>query len=84
MHHPARSTRLKTARLFISSTFINMHAERDYLNRLVFPGLRSRCMRQGVEFVGIDLRWGVTEKEIEQRGALLVCLRSSGATSLSQ
>ena len=51
-----------------------MHTERDYLNRLVFPELRSRCIRHGVEFVGIDLRWGVTEKEIEQRGALSVCL----------
>ena len=74
MHHPAKSTRIKTARVFVSSTFSDMHAERDYLNRLVFPELRSRCIRHGVEFVGVDLRWGVTEKEIEQRGALLVCL----------
>jgi WD40 repeat protein/energy-coupling factor transporter ATP-binding protein EcfA2 len=74
MHHPANPTRIKTARVFVSSTFSDMHAERDYLNRFVFPELRSRCIRQGVEFVGIDLRWGVTEKEIEQRGALSACL----------
>ena len=74
MHHPAKSTRIKSARVFVSSTFSDMHAERDYLNRLVFPELRSRCMRHGIEFVGIDLRWGVTDKEIEQQGALSVCL----------
>ena len=70
MHNPANSTRIKTARVFVSSTFSDMHAERDRLNRFVFPELRSRCIRHGFEFVGVDLRWGVTEKEIEQRGAL--------------
>jgi len=74
MHHPAKPTRIKTARVFASSTFSDMHAERDYLNRFVFPELRSRCTRHGIEFVGVDLRWGVTEKEIEQHGALSVCL----------
>ena len=61
-------------RLFVSSTFRDMHAERDYLNRFVFPELRSRCSRHGVEFVGVDLRWGVTAEEAEQRGALKICL----------
>ena len=74
MHHPAKSTRIKTARVFVSSTFSDMHAERDHINRFVFPELRSRCIRHGIEFVGVDLRWGVTEREIEQRGALSVCL----------
>lgn len=65
---------MKTIRLFISSTFRDMHAERDWLNRVVFPELRSRCRRRGAEFVGVDLRWGVTEEEARQRGALAVCL----------
>ena len=51
-----------------------MHAERDYLTRIVFPELRSRCLRLGVEFVGLDLRWGVTEEESRARGALSICL----------
>lgn len=65
---------MKTIRLFISSTFRDMHAERDWLNRVVFPELRSRCRRRGAEFVGVDLRWGVTEEDARQRGALAVCL----------
>jgi hypothetical protein len=65
---------LKTVRIFVSSTFRDMHAERDYLNRIVFPELRSRCSKRGIEFVGIDLRWGVTEEESRQRKAMDVCL----------
>lgn len=73
---------MKTIRLFISSTFRDMHAERDWLNRVVFPELRSRCRRRGAEFVGVDLRWGVTEEEVRQRGALAVCLDEIGRCDL--
>src|ERR1035437_6366744 len=61
-------------RVFISSTFRDMHAERDYLSRLVFPELRSRCQKRGAEFIGLDLRWGVTEEEARREGALKICL----------
>lgn len=52
-----------------------MHAERDHLNRVVFPELRSRCARRGADFVGIDLRWGLTEADTQQRGTLDACLK---------
>jgi hypothetical protein len=65
---------LKTVRVFVSSTFRDMHAERDYLDKVVFPELRNRCAKKGLEFVGIDLRWGVTEEESRQRKAMEVCL----------
>lgn len=65
---------LKTIRVFVSSTFRDMHAERDYLNRFVFPELRSRCQRRGADFIGLDLRWGVTEEEAQREGALKICL----------
>src|ERR1019366_10758522 len=61
-------------RVFISSTFRDMHAERDYLSRQVFPELRSRCQKRGAEFIGFDLRWGVTEEEAQREGALKICL----------
>ena len=64
----------KTIRVFVSSTFRDMHAERDWLNRFVFPELRSRCLRRGAEFIGVDLRWGVTQQEAEGEGALQICL----------
>jgi hypothetical protein len=32
----------RTIRVFISSTFCDMHAERDHLVKVVFPELRER------------------------------------------
>src|SRR5262245_24323254 len=51
-----------------------MHAERDYLNRHVFPEVRHRCRQRGAEFVAIDLRWGLTTEETRTHGASQLCL----------
>ncbi|MEW6348775.1 MAG: AAA family ATPase [Thermodesulfobacteriota bacterium] len=61
-------------KVFVSSTFVDMHAERDYLNRFVFPELRYQCARRGVKFRGVDLRWGVTVEESQSGQALARCL----------
>jgi nephrocystin-3 len=46
----------KTVRVFISSTFRDMHAERDHLVRVVFPELRERCAKRHLHLVDVDLR----------------------------
>jgi nephrocystin-3 len=46
-------------RLFVSSTFRDLQAERDELIKKVFPRIRKECHRRGVEFTEIDLRWGI-------------------------
>ena len=61
-------------RVFISSTFRDMHSERDYLIKEVFPELRERCLRKGLQLIDVDLRWGVTEIEAEQGKVLEICL----------
>jgi len=53
----------KQVRVFISSTFRDMHAERDHLVTVVFPELRERVERLGLEFFDVDLRWGVPAKD---------------------
>ena len=68
----ARSWR--TVRVFISSTFRDMHAERDHLVKVVFPELRERMAGRHLHLVDIDLRWGITEEEAEQGKALEICL----------
>jgi WD40 repeat protein len=60
--------------VFVCSTFQDMHAERDHLNRHVFPELRHRCHRHGLEFVAVDLRWGLTEEETRRHGTVQLCL----------
>src|SRR5476651_1407183 len=54
----------KTVRVFISSTFRDMHAERDHLVTVVFPELRERIEQLGLEFFDVDLRWGVPAKDV--------------------
>ena len=69
----------KTIPLFISSTFRDMHAERDQLNNVVFPALAERLRARRCRLEPIDLRVGVetadtqTERERELQ-ILKVCL----------
>lgn len=59
----------QTVRVFISSTFKDMHAERDYLVRFVFPQLREEMLHRRIHFVDVDLRWGVKDGD----DAVLAC-----------
>lgn len=53
----------RTVRVFISSTFRDMQAERDHLVRFVFPRLRETLLRRRIHLVDVDLRWGVTGEQ---------------------
>lgn len=50
-------------KLFISSTFMDMHAERNYLIRFVFPRVRQELLKKRIHFIDIDLRWGILNEE---------------------
>jgi len=56
----------QTARVFISSTFRDMQAERDHLVRHVFPQMREELLKNQIHLVDVDLRWGVTGEESAQ------------------
>ncbi|MCI0412649.1 DUF4062 domain-containing protein [bacterium] len=64
----------KNVRVFISSTFRDMHLERDHLVRFVFPELKERCRARRIHLIDVDLRWGVTEKDAQDGKALDICL----------
>jgi hypothetical protein len=53
----------KTVRVFISSTFRDMQAERDHLVRFVFPRLRETLLKRRIHLIDVDLRWGVTGEQ---------------------
>ena len=57
----------RNVRVFLSSTFRDMHAERDHLIKVTFPALRERLLPHRVELYDIDLRWGITEDEAQER-----------------
>ena len=46
----------QTVSIFISSTFNDMHAERDYLVKRVFPELREWCEKRKLLLWEIDVR----------------------------
>ena len=43
-----RQSHWRTVRVFISSTFNDMHGERDVLTRVVFPQLNNICKSRRV------------------------------------
>lgn len=53
----------REVRVFLSSTFADMQAERDYLVKKIFPAVRSEFRRRNVDLTVLDLRWGITEEE---------------------
>ena len=61
-------------RIFVSSTFVDMRAERDILARKVFPSIRRSCEQRGVAFADVDLRWGITAEEAAEGQVLSLCL----------
>jgi WD40 repeat protein len=65
----------ETVHVFVSSTFNDMHGERDYLVKEVFPELRDWCEERKLRLVDIDLRWGVTETDATRnKNVVQVCL----------
>ena len=68
------STNFRQVRLFLSSTFRDMNEERDYLNKYVFPEISEYCKKRYLEFVPIDLRWGISEDDSRNGLVLSACL----------
>lgn len=71
---PLPDTAPRVIRVFVSSTFRDMQAEREVLIKQVFPAIRARCARRGVTFAEVDLRWGVTDEQKAEGAVLPICL----------
>ena len=64
----------RTIRVFVSSTFRDMQAERDILSKKIFPQLRKLCEERAVSWTEVDLRWGITDEEKAEGKVLPLCL----------
>ncbi len=64
----------KTFRVFVSSTFTDMRAERRVLQETVFPRLKALCESRGTSFQAVDLRWGVNEEAQLDQKTMDICL----------
>jgi len=70
---------MKDLRIFVSSTFSDMHEERDILIKKVFPKLNSLTRSRGYNLGSLDLRWGITDSEIESGNLITLCLEGIDA-----
>ncbi len=64
----------RVIRVFISSTFSDMGAERDVLVKSVFPRLAAVAARRDVSVVPLDLRWGITDEMARSGRVIDTCL----------
>jgi len=65
-------------RVFISSTFRDMQAEREELVKRIFPKLRKLCEERQVTWNEVDLRWGIPEEQNpdeNEKKVLTTCLQ---------
>jgi WD40 repeat protein len=61
-------------RVFLSSTFRDMLAERTALQERVFPRLEAYCRERGGRFQAVDLRWGISEAAGHERQTMTICI----------
>ena len=62
-------------RVFVSSTFSDLIAERNALQEKTFPQLREYCHQRGARFQAIDLRWGVSQEAALDQQTMNICQR---------
>lgn len=67
-------------RVFLSSTFQDMSAEREYLVDHIFPAIKHIAEQRNVDFSIVDLRWGITEEEARQGKVIEICLNEINET----
>ncbi|KAF8561060.1 hypothetical protein P879_10343, partial [Paragonimus westermani] len=73
----------RCCRVFISSTFRDMHAERDLICGTILPSLRAYAARElRVHVNEVDLRWGVPEPVTRSPLALQMCLEQAANTDI--
>lgn len=61
-------------RVFISSTFQDLREEREYLIKIIIPQLQVEASKRDVTLTFVDLRWGITDEEVQNGKVLEICL----------
>ena len=77
---------IQEIRIFLSSTFMDLNNERQYLMNRVFPVFATKLKKRAIDLNVIDLRWGVQpEEKLNEKGemtkvnknTLEVCLKEA-------
>lgn len=62
-------------KIFLSSTFNDMHAERDLIMHKVYPAVSQELAAKNIKVQFVDLRWGVNTQDVEENERENVVLR---------
>ena len=62
-------------RIFFSSPFKGMEGEREEFTSRYWPQIDSYCKHKGVQFVPVDMRWGITTESSANNQTINICLR---------
>ena len=78
-----------TFRVFVSSTFSDLVAERNALQEHVFPRLREFCRKHGAQFQAVDLRFRLRPQLRRDKSAfapspILRAMADNGSLTKSQ
>ena len=65
----------QTFRVFFSSPFKGMEEEREELTRKYFPEIQHKCSEMGLQFVPVDMRWGISAESAQQAQTINICFR---------
>ena len=65
----------QTFRVFFSSPFKGMEEERSELTRKYFPEIQHKCAKIGLQFVPIDMRWGISAESAQKAQTVNICFR---------
>lgn len=69
------TAKAKIIRIFTSSTFTDMAAERNALMERIYPRLKTFAQEKGYEFQVVDMRWGVRDESTDDHSTLELCLK---------
>ncbi|KAI9329116.1 hypothetical protein DFJ73DRAFT_902546 [Zopfochytrium polystomum] len=64
----------RAARVFLSSTFVDTQAERNYIMQHGVPLLAQLCGGLGLAFELVDLRWGITDEMTDNHMTEEICI----------
>ena len=64
----------RSLKVFVSSTFSDTKAERNYLMREVYPRIRQFCSSIGIDFSVVDFRWGIRDQVSNDHLTTEICL----------
>lgn len=65
----------RVVKIFFSSPFGGMEEEREEMTRRYFPQIHHACNSKGLQFVAVDMRWGITAESSENAQVINICLR---------